>query len=147
VEDRLESGLVHGYLRDETALHHHAPSGRGARQTFSEFLDSGSRWIVPPAELAEEPGARKGPIALGGAAADPTGRGCLLDRQSGEEPELDQRSRLRVDAGETVDGLVQVDHVIGRGIIFENRLQIQFLAPTATASFQSLAVSRPIDED
>jgi len=60
----------------------------------------------------------------------------------GEQAELDQRGRLRVDLREPGDRLVQVDQVVGRGVGFQERLQVQLLAPASTAPLQPLAVAR-----
>ena len=91
--------------------------GRSPPNFLGGFVDlPSSGRLVARAELAEEPGAGEGPIALGGATADPQGRGRLLDRQPGEQAELDQCGRLRVDPREPGDRLVQVDQVVGRGI-------------------------------
>ena len=97
------------------------------------------------AELAEGSQVRgKGPITLGGTTADPQGQGDLLDRQSGEQAELDERGCLRVGLFEPGDCIVQVDQIVGRGIVFEERFQVEILAPAATAPFQPLAVAAPL---
>ena len=65
--------------------------------------------------MVEQPGPRVRPEGVGRAWGDPEGR-RLLPRQSAEEPELHQSSSLGRHSIQPVDGFINRQDVLRRGI-------------------------------
>src|SRR5262245_33829615 len=88
---------------------YHAPTGMASRKVPSEFLrpDSMSR-----AQRLAQPGARIGPVEVGGPWRDAQDFGSLRDRQAREVTELHQLGHGRVDPCELLQGLVEGDQVV-----------------------------------
>src|SRR5687768_12383439 len=103
------------------------PGPRSATRSERILCPPPLRLIVPRSEVAKEPGPGEGPVAFGGATGDPERLGGLVDRQAREEAELDERRRACVDGGEAGDRLVQVDQVVGRGVLAPQRLEVEIL--------------------
>ena len=60
---------------------------------------------------------------------------------------LTRRRRLGIGLRQTDDCVIQVEQVIGRRLVFKDRLQVQSLAPATATTLQPLTVACPIDED
>src|SRR5262249_34976531 len=71
--------------------------------------------LTGAAEFGEEEGAGGGPVEVGGARGDAEGLGGLPDGQPGEEAERDDGGGLGLARGETGEGLVQGEQVVGVG--------------------------------
>src|SRR6185436_2645734 len=104
-----------------------------------------SQFGTPP-KLAEQPRPRKAPMPPRRSFRNAQRLGGLLVRKSGEEPELDERCRLRVLLRQFREGLV---HLQQRFIIRRHRqfqsLQLYPFGPRT--SLQRQFLPRPIDQD
>ncbi len=66
-----------------------------------------------------------GPIALGGAADDAQGRGRLVEREAGEDAELDQLGGACIHGRQPGECIVEVDQVIRRCVVVNYALQVE----------------------
>jgi hypothetical protein len=78
-------------------------SGRGAR--------------IRSRDLSVQPGPRVGPVALRGSQWHPEGLGGLGHGQPGEEAEVDQSRRDGILPGQSLQGLIQGQEILGRRLI------------------------------
>jgi hypothetical protein len=62
-------------------------------------------------QFANEPCARRHPVAIDSGAGDAERFGSLLDRQSGEEAELDHAALLRIEFGVRVERIIEGDQL------------------------------------
>ena len=87
-------------------------------------VEAGGSNAVGRDELAEEPGAREGPVSFGGAADDAQGGGCLVEREPGVEAELDEFRPAGVDLCEPAEGVVEVNEIVGRGVVGDDAVEV-----------------------
>src|SRR5262245_18221748 len=116
---------------------------RRAPEVFSGILLAGAR---PVAQELVQPGPGVGPVAVGGSSCQAEGHGRLVERQAGEEAELDQFRTHRVFPGQALEGIVEGDEVLVRGVVHgRQRVQIDAL-PTAAALETALLLGA-VDEE
>ena len=87
--------------------------GKAAKAKGPTLARSGR---IARGELPEQPGPSKGPVARGGATDDPQGFGGLVEREAGEQAELDQLGAAGVDLGKPARCVVEVDQIIERPV-------------------------------
>ncbi len=93
-----------------------------------------------------EPGAGEGPVPVGGTPGNPHRGGGLVQGQSSEEAELDQFRTRSVPPGEFLQGVVDGDEVVVRGLVRdEDAFEIDPLS--TTASLVSALVPGAVNED
>ena len=97
--------------------------------------------------MAVEPGAGEGPVALNSPAGDAKCRRGFVERQSGEEPELDQFGPSGIDKREPAERGVEVDQVVGRGVVIDKAFEVKPLAFRLTTTLDPLAVASAVDEN
>jgi hypothetical protein len=60
------------------------------------------------AEGVKEPGAGEGPLAVGGAAGQPKGRGGFVQRHSRKKAEFHEFGAFEMSAGQAPESVVQI---------------------------------------
>src|SRR3954468_7029440 len=86
------------------------------------FLESGARLGIA-AEGVADPRAGKGPVSVGGTAANPHYLGRVGKRQAREGPKLDQRCPGWILARQGVQGLVEGKQILA-GRISQKALEV-----------------------
>src|SRR5579864_938486 len=124
----------------------------GPTQTCSVWARKPTRKIVgsgriPRNELSEQPGTRKSPVTLGGPTDDAQGFSCLVEREPGEETELDQLGASGVDLCEASERFVKVDQIVGRCIVRNKAVEMERLAAPAPTAVRFLAVACAVEQD
>src|SRR5262245_35201343 len=72
-------------------------------------------------QRVEEPGAGEGPVPVGGPPGDPHRGGGLIQGQPGEEAQFDQLGARPVPAGQFLQGVVEGDEFLIRGLIRDKK--------------------------
>jgi hypothetical protein len=98
-------------------------------------------------ELAKEPGSGERPVAFRSPSGDSQRLGGLVEREAGEEAELDQLGPSGVDLRESSQGLVEVDQVVGRGVIGHESFEVEGLSAAGASSLEPLPVSGSVEDD
>src|SRR5262245_56677161 len=98
------------------------------------------------AQAAVQPGAGVGPVRAGGGATQAHHFGGLVDGQAGEVTQLDELGRLRVLGGETLQGVVEVQHLVRRRDVAQLG-GIEFDAPQGAAALLAPLAADVLDED
>jgi hypothetical protein len=144
----------------------YAPSGAKVRQEFVAFMDFSERGasrrarchdgasrsrhdandsrVVWRYKLPEQPGTREGPVALRGAADNAQGRSGIVERESRIEAQLDQLGPSGVDQCEPAEGLVEVDEIVGRGVLGDEGVKVATPAVAVAAPLEPLAIARAV---
>ena len=94
------------------------------------FSGSGLRRFLVLAERGIKPGPSERPVAIGRAADDAHCLGRLVEREPGEEAELDQLGTVRIFLRELVQGVVEEEKLV-RG--FRDGERMRRMASAAAA--------------
>src|SRR5262249_29346297 len=103
-----------------------------------------NRTLFVPIHFAAQPGAGEGPVALGGARRNVEGLRCLLERETGEEVELDELGHARLLAIEVCQGFVESDQLLVRRRADQLVLE-QFNALPVAAALEAFLRPRLLD--
>src|SRR5262249_31887000 len=105
-----------------------------------------NRTLFVPIHFAAQPGAGEGPVALGGAQRNVEGLRRLLEREAGEEVELDDLGHARLLSVEVFQGFVESDQLLVRRRADQLALE-QINALPVAAALEALLRARLLDQD
>lgn len=97
-------------------------------------------------EFPAQPGAGRGPAALGGGHGDIERFGDFIEIHAAEKVHLDQARLLGVEFGEPAEGLIDREHLVGA--LFRHRHDVfQGDRARAVAPFRGLAATGMVHQD
>src|SRR5262249_34257904 len=105
-----------------------------------------NRPLFVPVHFAAQPGAGEGPVALGGAQRNVEGLRRLLEREAGEEVELDELGHARLLSVEVFQGFVESDQLLVRRRADQLVLE-QIDALPVAAALEAFLRARLLDQD
>src|SRR5262249_19704388 len=112
----------------------------------SYFSRTGPTRARPAAQHLVQPSPGIGPAAICRSPRQTEGYGRLVERQPGEEAEVDQFRARRTLLGQPPQGLVDGDEVLVRGIIHDGQV-VQVDALPAAAAIEAALLLGAVDED
>src|SRR5262249_55016500 len=105
-----------------------------------------NRTLFVPIHFAAQPGAGEGPVALSRAQRDVEGLRRLLEREAGEEVELDEMGHARLLSVEAFQRFVEGDQLLVRRCVDELVVE-QINALPVAAALEAFLRARLLDQD